>query len=113
MLGPSRTTAFIHTARGGKAVFVPCFGRDEGSHGLRAVEWTRDPDKADTTYVVDYAFLLREGDVVRAAHDHHTEGLFARKTWLGVLTAAGYDATVEESDLGDGMSGEMFVCRKP
>jgi hypothetical protein len=41
-------------------------GTDEGGQdgrdgrGLRYLEWTWDPDSTDDTYIVDYAFLLRE-----------------------------------------------------
>ncbi|MBM4409632.1 MAG: class I SAM-dependent methyltransferase, partial [Chloroflexi bacterium] len=47
--------------------------------GFRYLAWCWDPDPADDTYVVDYAFLLREADgSVRVVHDRHVEGLFAR-----------------------------------
>ena len=48
----------------------------------------------DTTYIVDYAFLLREANgEVRAVHDRHIEGLFPRATWLEAFEAAGLSAT--------------------
>ena len=47
------------------------------------MEWRWDPDPADDTYIVDYAFLLRGANgLVRALHDRHVEGLFARARWL-------------------------------
>jgi hypothetical protein len=41
------------------------------------LEWRWDPDPNDDTYIVDYAFLMRDatGDV-RVVHDRHIEGLF-------------------------------------
>lgn len=99
-------TAFRHTRPGGAALFVPdCLqesfreqtddheGRD-GNRGLRCVEWMWDPDPADERYTVDYAFLLRDADGVRAVHERHEEGLFDRQTWIGVLSAAGFTAEV-------------------
>ena len=63
----------------------------------------------DTTYIVDYAFLLREanGDV-RAVHDRHIEGLFPRATWLKAFEAAGLSA---KSDL-DEWGRDVFLARK-
>jgi hypothetical protein len=102
-------TAAAHVAPGGTVVFLPDFtketfkpGTDHGGEdgtdgrGLRYLEWHWDPDPADDTYLVDYAFLLREanGDV-RAVHDRHVEGLFARGQWLSWFAAAGIPATSE------------------
>ena len=65
-------TAFIHCRPGGVAVFAPDHVRetfvprtDHGGHdgdrrALRYLQWIWDPDPTDTTYVVDYAYLLRE-----------------------------------------------------
>ena len=97
-------TAFVHCRPGGVALFAPDFvrenfsastdhgGHDSQTHGLRYLEWTFDPDPADTTYVVDYACLLRGPDgVVRVEHDRHVEGLFSRATWLRLLSEAGFE----------------------
>ena len=63
------------------------------SRGLRYLEWTSDPDPTDTTYVVDYAYLLRTPDgAVRVEHDRHVEGLFSRADWLRLLAEAGFEA---------------------
>ena len=65
-------------------------GHDEGARGLRYLEWTWDPDPTDTTYVADYAFLLRDGDHIEVAHDRHVLGLFARERWLACFDRAGF-----------------------
>lgn len=102
-------TAAAHVRPGGTVAVLPDFvretftpGTDHGGEdaadgrGLRYLEWHWDPDPADDTYVVDYAFLLREknGDV-RAVHDRHVEGLFSRAQWLSWFSAAGIAATSE------------------
>ena len=60
--------------------------------GLRYLEWTWDPDPADSTYVVDYAYLLRDADgSVRVEQDRHVEGLFSRADWLRLLSDVGFE----------------------
>jgi trans-aconitate methyltransferase len=121
-------TAFVHCESGGVALFCPDHvrenfrpstdsgGHDGGGRGLRYLEWTYDPDPSDITYVVDYAYLLRERDgSVEAIHDRHVEGLFARGDWLQWLSDAGFRPTivpVEHSELEAG-AYEMFVALKP
>jgi hypothetical protein len=121
-------TAFVHCKPGGGALFAPDHIRenfqpstDHGGHdgatsALRYVEWTWDPDPADTTYLVDYAYLLRGSDgAVRVEHDRHVEGLFGRADWLRLLAEAGFQARavpVEHSELEPG-SYEVFVAKRP
>jgi hypothetical protein len=88
-------------------------GGHDGTAGnprsLRYLEWTFDPDPADNSYTVDFAYLLREGNgPVRVEHDTHTMGLFSRSDWLELLTAVGFDAQVAE----DPWDREVFVGRK-
>ena len=80
-----------------RETFTP--GTDHGGEdgddgrGFRYLEWHWDPDPADDTYTVDYAFLLRDpGGEVRVEHDRHIEGLFARRDWLAWFAAAGLQA---------------------
>ena len=96
-------TAALHCRPGGTVAVLPDFVRetfapdtDHGGHdapdgrGLRYLEWTWDPDPADDTYLVDYAFLLRAGDgTVTVAYDRHVEGLFSRARWLAWFAEAG------------------------
>jgi SAM-dependent methyltransferase len=121
-------TAFVHCRPGGAALFAPDHvretfrpstdygGHDNETHGLRYLEWTWDPDPADCTYVVDYAFLVRTPDgVVRVEHDRHVEGLFGRADWLRVFSDVGFEARVvpfNHSELEPG-SYEVFVARRP
>ena len=121
-------TAFIHCRPGGAALFAPDFVRenfrtstDHGGHdgeqrSLRYLEWTWDPDPADSSYLVDMAYILRvEDSSIRVEHDRHVEGLFARAEWLQILTDAGFQPQVvpfEHSEI-DSASMELFLGVKP
>ncbi len=128
-LGAAMETAFAHCRPGGVALFVPdCVretfrpGTRRGGHdapdgrGLRYVQWTWDPEPADTSYVVDFGILLRERDgAVDVEHDRHEYGLFPRATWLHLLDAAGFDARsrpLAHSKVEPG-SWEAFVGKRP
>jgi len=95
----SMETAFAHCRPGGAALFTPDHVRetslpltDHGGHdgdgrALRYLEWTYDPDETDTTYVVEFAYLLREaGQPVRFEHEQHVCGLFPRSWWLQLFS---------------------------
>ena len=83
---------------------------DEGVRSLRCLEWHSDPDPADSTYVVDFALLLRENGSIRAVHDRHLQGLFARDRWLGLLRSAGFEASTLPREPDE--PGEVFVCTR-
>jgi SAM-dependent methyltransferase len=121
-------TAFVHCESGGAALFTPDHvresfrpstdhgGIDGGGRGLRYLEWTWDPDPADASYVVDFAFLLRERDgSVRVEQDRHVEGLFAREDWLRLLAEVGFQARSVpfEGPALDPDECEIFVATKP
>jgi hypothetical protein len=121
-------TAWLHCKPGGAALFAPDYvrenfvpGTEEGGHdgddgrALRYLEWMWDPNPDDSTYVVDYAYLLREGMTVNVEHDRHIEGLFARADWLRLLSEIGFEPTVvpfEHSELEPGRH-IVFVGRRP
>jgi hypothetical protein len=121
-------TAYVHCRRGGAALFAPdflretfrpgtdCGGCDGDGRGLRYVEWTWDPDPGDTSYVVDFAYLLRERDgSMRVEADRHVEGLFGRADWLRLLGETGFESRVVRFDHSELESGqyEIFIVRKP
>src|SRR5262245_56846236 len=116
---PEDVQATLHTAAvqcrpGGTVIVLPDYMRETfapgtghggedapDGRGFRYLEWHWDPDPSDHTYVVDYAFMLREADGrVRVEHDRHVEGLFARADWQGWFAAAGLDATSEIDQWG-------------
>jgi SAM-dependent methyltransferase len=123
------TTAFEHLRPGGVAIFEPDHVRetfqpttDHGGEdapsqadgrpgrGLRYLEWTTDPDPADTTYLVDYAVLLRHADgTVEVHHDRHVEGLFSRQAWLDLLVDVGFEAWARL----DPFNRVVFAGRRP
>jgi len=96
-------TAARHCRDGGAVVVVPDHvretfepavetGGEDGpdGRGLRYIQWTWDPDPADTTFEVAYGFLLRDADGrVTIEGEQQQEGLFARGDWLAWLQAAG------------------------
>lgn len=120
-------TAFLHTREGGAALFAPDHVRenfrpstDHGGHdgqerSLRYLEWTWDPNPSDTTYLVDYAYVLREADgSIRVEHDRHVEGLFGQADWLRLLSDVGFRANavaLEHSEIEPG-THEFFVATK-
>jgi SAM-dependent methyltransferase len=121
----SMRTAFVHTRPGGAAIFAPDHLREtfresteaiqgeDGSRALRGVMWTWDPDPRDDTCTVDFAFLLRDGDDMKATHDRHVEGLFSEATWHRLLASAGFESRKVTLPAGNGVFEQIFVCRKP
>jgi SAM-dependent methyltransferase len=104
-------SAFVHTRAGGVALFCPDHtketfvattdhgGYDDGIRGLRYLEWAWDPDPTDSTYLADYAYVIRDenGDV-RVLHDRHEEGLFPQATWGEVLKDVGFEPSIVPFD---------------
>lgn len=123
-------TAFVHLRPGGAAVFAPDFvreafigGADHGGHdgfdgrALRYLEWRTDPDPDDTTYITDYAIVLRHADgSVEVRHDRHVHGLFPRHRWLDLLTDVGFqarDLDFQCADVDDPWGRVQFVGKRP
>jgi SAM-dependent methyltransferase len=115
-------TAYEHCRPGGAALFVPDFVREtfiggtdqggsDGDRGsVRFLQWIVDPDPADTTYVVDFAILIRDRTGrARVEHDHHVQGLFSRAQWLRLLRDVGFKARV----ITDRRVRDAFLGRRP
>jgi SAM-dependent methyltransferase len=115
-------TAFVHCRPGGVALFAPDLvretfesssdhgGNDDDGRGLRYLEWTYDPDNTDTTYTVEYAYLLREEDQpTRIEHEQHICGLFPRGAWVRLLREVGFRPEITRDQLGR----DIFVARRP
>jgi len=120
-------TAAVHCKPSGVCLFCPDYiretfrpltshgGHDSADRSLRYLSWTWDPDPTDTTYIIDFAYLLRDDTGVRCEHDRHHMGLFGRNDWLRSITEAGLQAQsipFEHSTLEPGTS-EIFLGIKP
>ncbi len=115
-------TAYEHCRTGGVAIFVPDFvretfveGTDQGGSdsprgSVRFLQWIVDPDPRDTTYLVDFAILIRDrkGDA-RVVHDRHVQGLFPRARWLRMLREVGFKPSVVRDD----EVRDLFLGRRP
>jgi SAM-dependent methyltransferase len=124
-LAATIATASLHCRPGGAALFVPDYvrerfqprtgrgGHDGGDRALRYLEWVWDPDPDDTTYLVDFAYLLRDDTgAVRCEHDRHVCGLFPRATWIELIGDAGFrvEARLVSED-EEPAGAELFVAQ--
>ena len=100
-------TAYAHCRPGGVALFLPDHiaesfvpstdhgGSDAAGRGVRYLEWTRDPDPADTQIETDYVFLVRSADgAVRVIHERHHTGLFPEAFWVDTIRRGGFVSEV-------------------
>ena len=113
-------TVAVHCRPGGAAIIAPdCVaesfesrtdtgGEDGIEAQVRWLEWSVDPDPADTTCEVHYAVLVREGGKVRSFHDVHLEGLFPREKWLEIVRSAGFAPEI----VVDEWRRDLIVARK-
>jgi len=96
-------TAFEHCRPGGVVLIMPDYLREtfrsgvhhgghDGIHrALRHFEWTYDPNPDDTTYTVDFVYMLRDaGSPVRVIHESHVCGLFSKEVWHRLLNEVGF-----------------------
>ena len=120
-LRQSIETAFVHCRPGGVALIMPDVvretfvsltthgGHDGEDRSIRYIEWTFDADPSDTTYSVDFAYLLREGSrPLRVVHDHHVFGIFPREVWLRLFREVGFEPRV----VADPWGREVFVATR-
>jgi SAM-dependent methyltransferase len=115
-------TAYEHLRPGGVAIFVPDFvretfventdhgGNDTDRGSVRFLQWTTDPDRRDTNYLVDFAILIRDlQGQTRLVHDRHVYGLFPRATWRRLLREVGFD--LRSVTLPVGFARDLFAGR--
>jgi SAM-dependent methyltransferase len=116
-------TAFVHCRPGGVALFAPDYvaetfrpqtshgGHDGPARSMRYLEWDHEPEEGASTFVSEFAFLLRGPDgVTRVEYDAHTAGLFKRKVWLALLQEVGFKPRLDRTDP---CGREVFVCTRP
>lgn len=121
-------TAFIHCNPGGIALFVPDVVREtfhpftkhgghDGEHrALRYMEWVWDPDPQDTSYIMDFVYLIRfqKDALPQAITDRHVLGMFEQQQWLDWISEAGFEADQITRQLSDEPNGSiMFIGKKP
>jgi SAM-dependent methyltransferase len=120
-------SAFAHCRPGGVALFAPDYvretfrsstshgGHDRNGRGMRYLEWTWDPDPDDSTYLVDFAYLLRhENGELRVEAERHQLGVFPRADWLRLIGSVGFAPRAipfAHSEVGPG--SEVFLGLKP
>jgi SAM-dependent methyltransferase len=114
-------TASVHCKPQSLALFAPDYvretfqpstdhgGTDGDERSLRFLEWTYDPNVLDTTYITEFAYLLREGNqATEVEHDQHICGLFARADWMRLLQEVGFEPEI----IRDPFGRELFLARK-
>ncbi len=117
-------TAWIHCRPGGVALFTPDFvretfrpgtshgGHDGATRGMRYLEWIWDPDPSDDTYLIDFAYLLRnEVGELQVESDRHRMGLFRRSEWFDTLRQVGFEPSAipfQHSEVEPG-TAEVFL----
>ena len=127
-LAAAIATAHEHCRPGGRVVIVPdevaetfepqtVHGGTDApdGRGVRFLEWSWDPDPADTWSVTQYTFVLRSADgSVEVASETHRFGLFSRDIWLRLLSDAGLEPSAHSEIAAAGTEPRLwFVGRRP
>jgi hypothetical protein len=97
-------TAAVHCKPGGAVLIAPDFvretfqpsasrhGDEAGARALYYLQWNWDPDPSDTTYFMEFAYLVRdESGQVQCVYDRHVCGLFTIDEWLDTLREVGFE----------------------
>ena len=120
-------TVFLHCRPGGVALFVPDHiretfapstsqgGHDGAGRGLRYLMWIWDPDPDDTSYIMDFAYLLKVGNAVTCESDRHVMGLFRQDDWQELMEKAGFSVKVleREPNWQPPMATRLFLGIRP
>lgn len=92
------STGAAPVAIGGHDLRDGVSARDTGTSpvGIRYLEWTHPPDRGRSAFRVDFAYLvgMSDGEVL---HDFESQefGLFAKRRWIEIAAATGFDASIE------------------
>jgi len=121
-------TAYVHCRPGGIALLIPDFtrenfkstivtgGHDRDQRGLRYMEWIWDPDPADTSYLSDMVYMVKdESGQMSCVYDRHILGLFSKDKWLGLIKSVGFEVKMVPFDSKQDACGGtyIFLGRKP
>ena len=64
--------------------------------------WSTGPDPSDTTYIADFAYMLREADGnLRLEHDRHLLGIFSESVWMDALEEADFQSRPQTDPWGN------------
>jgi SAM-dependent methyltransferase len=122
-LRAAMTTAVAHLNPGGLLLLAPDCLQDTFM-GPRVTDWTRhdrqldvtfieytaDPDPADTTIESVFLFIINQEGKISVEQDRHTSGLFPKSTWLTLLKSAGFEPEYLDTEGYDGgIGGHLFV----
>ena len=122
-LRAAMTTAVAHLNPGGLLLLAPDCLQDTFM-GPRVTDWTRhdrqldvtfieytaDPDPADTTIESVFLFIINQDGNISVEQDRHTSGLFPKSTWLTLLKGAGFKPEYLDTESYDGgIGGHLFV----
>ena len=78
---------------------------------LSYVEYSTDPDPADTEIETVYVFFFRENGALRVEVDRHTTGLFPIGTWERLLQGSGFEAERLDYPFSEhGAATYLWVC---
>jgi SAM-dependent methyltransferase len=76
------------------------------------IENCYDPDPDDTTFEINFLYLIRERGKLRIEHDFHTLGLFTLETWRNTLKSCGFEVH-ERDEVYKDEKYKKFICVKP
>lgn len=77
---------------------------------MRYLQWTYDPNDADTAYTVEYPYLLREANQPTwIEHEQHICELFRRAEWVRQLREVGFQPEITR----DHYERDILVARRP
>ena len=122
-LRAAMATAVAHLNPMGLLMLAPDCLR-EGFYGPRVIDWTRQNNELDVTFIeyiananpagttVESIFLFiinRDGNIA-VEQDRHVSGLFPKSTWLELLDEAGFEPEYLQTEgyAGD-IGGHLFV----
>ena len=64
--------------------------QEKGDLKVTSIEYSDDPDPADTRCESVFFYLINQGGTLTVEQDRHVLGLFPKETWLRLLTEAGF-----------------------
>jgi len=119
-------TAAAHLGPGGVFIVAPDYisesfqdgvvhshHADRNGLSLTYLETQFDPDPADSTIESLMVYLIRKDGETTVELDRHVIGLFPQTTWIGELTAAGFNVEVMPLDDVPGpQNRNLFVCSR-